>query len=208
MPYSSNIFNIAVANVLAQLRPATIVDIGAGAGKYGTLARQVASLCGLQIRTTAIEIDQQYVEEFQLAAHYDEVVIGDALEFQKLGAHLKGDVCILGDFIEHLPKSCGMDLLHFLLYRFRYVIVAIPVDMYQDEWMGHAQEAHVSLWYERDFAAFENASVVRQMEDGGAYLLACLNGVCVPMKDRFEILEERGKLYMGHPYRAFVECAS
>ena len=35
-----------------------------------------------------------------------------------------------------------------------------PQDLYQDEWQGHSQEAHVSNWYPSDFSEFNSQSYV------------------------------------------------
>jgi hypothetical protein len=41
------------------------------------------------------------------------------------------DAVILGDCIEHMRKSVGLDLLNFLVYRSSIIVVKFPVQMIQ-----------------------------------------------------------------------------
>ena len=66
---------------------------------------------------------------------------------------------IVGDVIEHLPKSAGTDLLHFLVYRSKVIFVKFPVQLVQNDWEGHVSEAHVSVWSDVDFASFDSIVV-------------------------------------------------
>jgi len=207
MPYSSSIFDNLTGNIIATASPKTIVDIGAGAGKYGKIIRQVEELCQVKIHKTAIEIDEAYIQEFKLHELYDSVKSVDARQLLNQTPGVKGDMCILGDFIEHLPKSDGIDLLNFLLYRFSIVLTVVPVDMYQDEWMGHAQEAHISLWYLEDFQKFPKTTIIKRYEGEGSFLLACLNGACVAPRDQFMLVDERDKVSMGYPFKALHQIA-
>jgi hypothetical protein len=65
------------------------------------------------------------------------------------------DAVILGDCIEHMRKSVGLDLLNFLVYRSRIIIVKFPVQMIQDPYQGHKNEAHISVWSEHDFRGMD-----------------------------------------------------
>jgi hypothetical protein len=62
---------------------------------------------------------------------------------------------MIGDCIEHMRKSCGVDLLNFLIYRAGYICVIYPDRFVQDDVDGHAAEAHISTWSQADFAAWD-----------------------------------------------------
>ena len=207
MPSSSSIFDNLAGNIIATAAPKTIVDIGAGAGKYGRIIRQIEKLCQLKIHATAVEIDETYIRDYKLHEIYDDIISIDATQLLRQIPGIKGDMGILGDFIEHLPKSDGIDLLNYLLYRFSIVITVVPVDMCQGEWMGHAQEAHISLWYVNDFTTFPKVSIVKRYEGETCFLLACMNGACSPSREQFVLLDERNKVSMGYPYRALHQIA-
>ena len=72
---------------------------------------------------------------------------------------------IIGDCIEHMPKSVGLDLLNFLTYRAQYIIVLAPEFLVQGSVDGMKSESHISVWSEYDFQwhdawAFENALTI------------------------------------------------
>jgi hypothetical protein len=143
-----------MGTMIALLQPATMCDIGPGAGKYGRIAKAQAREHDFACRTTALEIDASYVEEFDLRAIYDEVVIADAISLLD-NPRLRFDLVVIGDCIEHMRKSTGVDLLNFLIYRTGYIAVLTPREFVQDDWEGHAAEAHISTWSAEDFAGWD-----------------------------------------------------
>lgn len=61
----------------------------------------------------------------------------------------------IGDCIEHMRKSDGIDLINYLVYRSKEIIMLFPNKYIQYDWMGHTSEAHRSVWSETDFDGFE-----------------------------------------------------
>ena len=154
MPYSSSAFDHWVRGLVGLLQPATVLDIGPGAGKYGKMVREVAAAEAFMCHTKAIEIDDSYVETFQLRDIYDEIVVDDALNLIST-PQCRFDLVIIGDCIEHMRKSAGLDLLNFLIYRSGYICLVYPDQFVQDDWEGHAAEAHISTWSLADFSGWD-----------------------------------------------------
>ena len=154
MPYSVDVYDGHVSELIGMLRPASILDIGPGAGKYGKMARQVAAAKGFVPQVTAMEIDQSYVDEFGLNDLYDRVIVGDAVDLIKTPA-IRFDMVIIGDCIEHLRKSDGIDLLNFLMYRTAHIVVVYPDGFLQDGSDDHPAEAHISAWNIEDFRGWK-----------------------------------------------------
>lgn len=150
MPYSSSAFDHWVSSMVQLLQPSTVLDIGPGAGKYGRMIRDVASREGFPTHVTACEIDESYVEQFRLREVYDTVIVDDVMNLIDQ-PQTRFDLVIIGDCIEHLRKSSGIDLLNFLVYRTGYICIVYPDRFIQDDWEGHAAEAHISTWSEADF---------------------------------------------------------
>jgi hypothetical protein len=98
---------------------------------------------------------------------YDEVWISDAAELMNNPEHAF-DAVIIGDCIEHIRKSAGIDLVNFLVYRSGIIILKFPLQMVQNRWQGHPSEAHVSVWSEHDFRGMD-------------YLFAERNFICLAM---------------------------
>lgn len=163
MPYSSPIFDSELELYFREARHDSVLDIGAGEGKYGEMLRRVQP----KTKRVAVELDADYVEEYKLRDLYDEVWGADAADLMN---HLDRvyDAVILGDCIEHMRKSVGLDLLNVLVYRSRIIIVKFPLQMIQDSYQGHKSEAHISVWSEHDFRGMD-------------YLFAERDFVCLAM---------------------------
>ena len=154
MPYSVDVFDGHVAELIGMLKPATICDIGPGAGKYGKIARRVAQEKGFVTEITAVEVDASYVAEFDLPSLYDHVIVDDAVRLIKT-PQIKFDMVIIGDCIEHMRKSDGVDLLSFLMYRTAHIVVVYPDNFLQDGSDEHPAEAHISAWTQEDFKGWK-----------------------------------------------------
>lgn len=148
MPGSFQNFDLAMQQLISALRPERVLDIGCGSGKYGRMTRDRAA----RAHITGIEVEHSYVERFQLRDIYDEVRVGEA--WQELRSHPEEafDLCIIGDCIEHMPKSQGLDLLNLLMYRTHYVVLLFPEFAVQGAVNGVESETHLSVWSEADFA--------------------------------------------------------
>lgn len=161
---SSNVLLSAMTTIIRVLEPRSVCDIGAGMGKYGRMIREMNAQGLFQTKLTAVEIDAQYVEQYRLKELYDEVIVADALELLKNPRH-RFDLVVIGDCIEHMRKSAGIDLLNFLVYRSGYIAVLYPIEYPQDGPPDHIQEAHISVWSPADFAGMNCLHVTRRQDD-------------------------------------------
>lgn len=156
MPYSSSIFDKSIEQILRLLKPKTILDLGAGAGKYGELAKKINP----PIRSIAIEIENNYIKKFNLSSIYNEIWNISATDLINPKYYDSSfDVIIIGDVIEHLRKSNGIDLLNFLIYRCRWIIIKFPHRYLQNSVDGYQSEAHISVWTKNDFNSFEKTEL-------------------------------------------------
>lgn len=177
MPYSAMVFDRHVATLLQRIVRASVLDIGPGAGKYGMIIKALRD-SGVAIgASTALEIDAGYIEQFKLADLYDEVRQGDATKLPDIGPNASWDMVILGDVLEHFRKSLGVDLLDYLYYRVKYLVLVVPVDYIQGAADDHAQEAHISLWYADDFARYKATGFTTKTPAGEEIQLILINGL-------------------------------
>jgi hypothetical protein len=148
--YSWTTYDEVIRRALELIAPRSVVDFGAGAGKYGRMARAASP----QAVLSAVEVDPDTVAGHGLPAVYDEIIAADASRLITEHPLRRWDVAILGDVIEHLKKSDGIDLLNWLTYRAAYTLVVTPeaMPMHRDPWW----EGHNSVWTERDFAWHDN----------------------------------------------------
>lgn len=147
MPGSFRNFDSVVAKLVGTLQPTRLLDIGCGAGKYGKLVAEHAPAC----RRIGVEAEGSYIEKFNLTSIYHEVRHGFAWPGLAGNTSECFDLAIIGDCIEHMPKSHGLDLLNFLTYRTQYIVVLAPEFAVQGSVNGVDSESHISVWSERDF---------------------------------------------------------
>lgn len=155
MPYSSDLGKAEIRDWLRVLRPATILDVGAGSGTYSRLFRHVLPWS----TWVAVEIHEPYVDRFQLKLHYDQVMVMDALDLEiGPGAF---DVVLLGDVLEHLPEDQAGDLLiRAWDWAAKGLIVSVPLgDCPQGAVDGNEHEAHRSSWTYNEFREFAQMHV-------------------------------------------------
>jgi SAM-dependent methyltransferase len=157
MPTSLPIFDEELETYFGEVPHESVLDIGAGEGKYGKMLRRLQP----QARLIGVEIDPDYVERYQLRSIYDDVRIQDAAALMD-DPQQSFSAVIIGDCIEHMRKSAGVDLLNFLVYRSRIIILKFPVQFAQNAVHGHRSEAHVSVWSRNDFSGFDRVYVEHQ----------------------------------------------
>jgi phospholipid N-methyltransferase len=161
MPFSATEFDREIELYFRLVHHESVMDIGPGEGKYGRILRRVQA----NTRLIGVEHDADYVEQYKLRDLYDEVWILDAAELMN-ELDRNYDAVIIGDCIEHMRKSIGLDLLNFLVYRSKIIALKFPLQMLQNAWQGHKSEAHVSVWSEHDFRGMD-------------YLFAERNFICL-----------------------------
>lgn len=156
MPYSSPVFDKTIAELFTMLKPATLLDLGAGAGKYGAMIQKVND----RVQATAVELEKEYIKRFKLHSMYSHVWHCSVMDLiSPRHYEIAFDVIMIGDILEHLRKSEGIDLLNFLIYRCKWVVVVFPHRYLQNAVDGHDSEAHISVWNESDFFSFERTDL-------------------------------------------------
>ena len=134
------------------------------------------------------------VEKFELDTIYDEIIHDNAVNIIRRFPALTTEVAVMGDFIEHLTKSEGRDLIEYLQYRCRHIFLVIPVDWVSFDWEGRPAESHVAIWRPVDFNAFEGAYAIerKHLDENGEhrFVLAVVNGIRVPLDDHFVVVDD------------------
>jgi 2-polyprenyl-3-methyl-5-hydroxy-6-metoxy-1,4-benzoquinol methylase len=146
MPFSHNRFDEHMERAIKFCAYDNWLDIGAGAGKHGKMIRKLLPDANI----TGIERELDYIGKYKLQNVYDTVRPIDALDLMMHPTQTYEGI-ILGDVLEHLPKSQGIDLVHFLIYRCKTMIIIYPIGRIQNEYKGSKYEAHVSVWGLNDF---------------------------------------------------------
>lgn len=132
-----------VCDVLARLAPRSVLDVGAGNGQYGLLAREAAGA----VRVDAVDVNAPRY------AVYDHVWRGDIL---RLGEVLPSDaprydLALFLDVIEHLEKPQAWTVLEAIAARADKVLVTTPWGFRPQEIPGMPYETHRSGWLPWEF---------------------------------------------------------
>jgi hypothetical protein len=138
MPTSYPLYKDSVRNWFLENVPlnSRILDIGAGCGTYSDLLR------GYGYKMDAVEIWQPYIDKYELNKKYDVVYNENILtiDFVVLDTY---DFFILGDVLEHLTLEQGQLVMLFLKQNKKQYLVAVPYEMFQDEYEGNKYETHL-----------------------------------------------------------------
>lgn len=167
MPYSDNIFDRRVCELIKTCNCRSFLDCGAGAGKYGDMVRRFCPDAVVH----AVEIDEEYIDRFRLRDIYHEVICASVVDIARTHTGLY-DCVILGDILEHLPKSDGIDVVDAFYHTCSLVIAVYPVGFYQIGAPEHRHETHRSRWSIADFA-----DIVTEFRRDVSIELAVMNGL-------------------------------
>ncbi len=132
-----------VVELLTRARPSSVLDVGAGWGKFGVLAREYAN----PQRVDALDVSPPRY------AVYDHVFLGDVRELDRLipAGTPRYDLALFVEVLEHLEKEEGWKVLESLARRAHRVLVATPWGFRAQEADGLPFETHRSGWYPWEF---------------------------------------------------------
>jgi hypothetical protein len=133
---------------LLAIRPAAVVDFGAGAGKMGRLCREAL---GDSVRLTGVEGCPSTVEILKEARIYD-AVEGALLQEWISRNKRQYDLAIFGDVLEHVTRREAFRALNAVTAFCRNVIVNVPLrNLQQDGNEVNPLEEHKAYLFEYDF---------------------------------------------------------
>jgi len=134
MPYSSGYLKSEIkAHFIKNVSPKMkILDGGAGCGTYSSLLKnEFPDMDG-------IEIFPNYASMFNLHSQYNNLFIGNILEFD-ISPY---DYIILGDIIEHMTVTDAQYFLQKIQAFDKLCMVGVPYNFPQGEEFGNIYETH------------------------------------------------------------------
>ena len=171
-----------IVDRLRQIGPSSMLDVGAGWGRWGFLAREFLELwehrfdrAEWALRIDAVDVHPGTWTPVH-AYVYDRLYEADVRTFE---AERHYDVIVACDVIEHLGKAEGEQVIGRLLGWADHLLLGIPLG---PGWLrpghyGNEHEAHLAEWDEADFEFFNVRSrKITETEDGLGYGLFWLTG--------------------------------
>lgn len=136
-----------------------ILDIGAGAGKWGEMLHAVFR------NLDAVEVWEPFVNQFNLNRKYRHVYVADIRTFA-IPQTVK--LAIMGDVLEHLTEDEAKEVLT----RLPLAIIKVPYQYKQGEMFGNPYEAHQQSDLTREVMLERYPGIQLLGEQGilGAYL--------------------------------------
>ena len=145
------------------LAPARILDVGPGLGRYRDLIGD-----DLVAEWWAVEVWAPYVERYALAERYDHVIVEDVRAFDWPTTF---DLVILGDVLEHMPRSDALQVWGQARAHARNVLLSLPIVPYpQATEEGNPYEAHVETWSDAECRALPGVRAGQANPVVGVYL--------------------------------------
>lgn len=135
MPNSYSFFKEEVKDFLINniSKNKRILDVGPGIGTYSKLIREYG------YKIDCVEIYEPYITKYNLKELYDNVFVGDIINFDISNY----DFIILGDVLEHIDTDNARKLIKTISETGKQCLVAIPYLMEQGEHEGNIHETHL-----------------------------------------------------------------
>ena len=170
-----------IIHLVQKLRPESILDIGKGFGKYGFLIHEYAGIDNTRkldpsqtlkelssIKIDAVEVDADlmlpHLEHLYRKVYFEDIL----LFYKKLPAY---ELILMVDIIEHINKEGALQLLEHFLNQGSNILIATPIDFFEQELYESEYEHHISHWTKKDFEKLGHLNV-QFIEAGALYLLS------------------------------------
>jgi SAM-dependent methyltransferase len=163
MPSSYHGHITDVIGLYLQAKPKTVLDVGVGFGKWGTLFREYGDVFRGRLNPTEWQTKIEGVEIFPEYKNpnydfsYNKVHFMDIKDFVKNNTD-QYDFIYAEDVIEHLEKKEALEVIHKLKEKSKQFVLSIPLtDKWpQGEVFGNVHETHLSVWEEANFEGIFN----------------------------------------------------
>lgn len=171
MPKSSELGKKFSKQMIEDIKPQTILDVGIGVGTYHDLCNNINATWD------GVEIFQPYIEKFNLNEKYSTIFNEDVRTFIPSKYY---DLVIFGDILEHITEDEALDVLAKIYNFTKYVLISLPLDgdtgappgTGDVDW-GNVHELHVAKWKYDDFKSYiENNDKIKLIAQERYYEIA------------------------------------
>ncbi|MBL8027676.1 MAG: class I SAM-dependent methyltransferase [Fibrobacteres bacterium] len=154
--------------IIRQIGPKKVLDVGVGFGRWGMICREFLDVWENRVKMDQWETEIDGVEIFEanIASYhnlfYSKIHIGDAVDYvDKTDKHY--DLIILGDMVEHLEKTRAYQFIECCLDKTDFVLLNIPIGQNWDqaEAYDNPHERHLSNWTIKDFNKFKPLKIFK-----------------------------------------------
>jgi SAM-dependent methyltransferase len=194
----------ALMDIIEALCPSSILDLGAGFGRYAFLCRELMDSrfeqVGEEVRREPWRLSIVGVEACPEVIGPWHDLLYDRIEVAEAGAYLAGmadhsfDLVLAIDLIEHLPKQAGLALCREAMRVGRSAVFCTPYLFRPQAASPHnPREQHLSGWMPEDFEALG----ARYITSVGISLVAVATGAELALPRRPEQAPPANERYLG-----------
>lgn len=147
------------------LKPNSVLDVGAGFGKYGVLCREFLELWDGRDkydfirRIDAVEVYEKYITPLHNFI-YNKIYVDDIKN--AVNREFYYDIVLLIDVLEHFPKQDGYDIITKVLQKNRGILISTPKNVsHQEDDFENVYETHRSQWSRDDLEKLGNVFFAR-----------------------------------------------
>lgn len=176
MPSSQHYHISKIMDLIININPMSILDIGTGFGKYGVLCREYLELWDgrhnysqFLRRIDGVEVFGDYITPLHKFV-YNNIYVDDIMEvLDKI--ETKYDLILLIDVLEHFEKHRGEVLLQKILRKNDGVLISTPKKpSIQKDAFGNVYETHRSEWTKGDLSSLAPNLFINDRVSHIAYL--------------------------------------
>lgn len=148
-----------IMDIIQEVNPKTILDIGVGFGKYGVLCRELFDIPferfykdTWQIRIDGVEGYKGYNNPIHTYVYNN--IYYSTIEEVLNNLEINYDLALMIDILEHFEKKGGEEIILNVLKICRKLIISIPAVPYPQNYLDNALEQHKSRWEVNDFIKY------------------------------------------------------
>jgi methyltransferase family protein len=176
MPSSQHYHISKIMDLIININPMSILDIGTGFGKYGVLCREYLELWDgrhnysqFLRRIDGVEVFGDYITPLHKFV-YNNIYVDDIMEvLDKI--ETKYDLILLIDVLEHFEKHQGEVLLQKILRKNDGILISTPKKpSIQKDAFRNVYETHRSEWTKGDLSSLAPNLVINDRVSHIAYL--------------------------------------
>jgi cyclopropane fatty-acyl-phospholipid synthase-like methyltransferase len=134
---------------------ASVLDVGAGEGKWGKLLK------GKVNQIDGVEVWTPYIEKYNLASLYDNLHNINMLD---INYDVKYDIMILGDVLEHLKFEDAIKFIEEAKKHITKIYLIIPISLcVQDgSYFGNPFETHLYQWKDEELTTLFDFKLIHE----------------------------------------------
>jgi hypothetical protein len=172
----------SILDILCQVRPASVLDIGVGFGKYGVLCRELMDVTNERYHKDTWQARIDGIEGYEGYRNPVHDYIYNKIHYGKVEDVIQDidvtyDLALMIDILEHFEKEEGEKVLDKVLGKCKMLLISVPAIPVPQTYLDNELEAHRGVWEAKDFIKYNvMISGILPMGSNNANIIVLLKG--------------------------------